>query len=110
MTRGGQSPALRPGCASCANGEGNPGTLRLRPGSRQCRCGACDRFFWSVAAFDRHQRLAADGAVVCRDPAALGMVQRDDGFWITMRRTPSSIGGVRTTTGAGSPARWSVRS
>jgi hypothetical protein len=76
---------------SCANGEGNPGTLQLRPGSKQCRCGACDRYFWSVAAFDRHQRLGPDGSVVCRDPLALGMVQNERGYWVTMLRDRSAV-------------------
>jgi hypothetical protein len=80
---------------SCTDGEANSGTLRLRPGSRQCRCGKCGRFFWSVAAFDRHQRLDRDGNVVCRDPCEIGMVQNERGFWMTMRRPLDSVDAVR---------------
>ena len=70
---------------------------RLRPGSTQCRCAGCGRSFWSVAAFDRHQRLTAQGDVVCRDPAALGMVPNEAGFWLTMRRSPDTVVAVRTS-------------
>ncbi len=52
----------------------------LRPGSNRCQCCACGRFFGSVSAADRHQRLI-DGQVICRDPASLGMVEKH-GWWI----------------------------
>jgi hypothetical protein len=65
---------------SRADGEGDPGTLPLRPGSRQCRCGKCGRYFWSAAAFDRHQRLDHAGNVICRNPVEFGMVQNGKGF------------------------------
>jgi hypothetical protein len=95
MTTIRSQPVIEGDRPSCANGEADPATLRLRPGSKQCRCGGCHRVFWSVSAFDRHQMLSGDGKVICRDPATLGMVQNRQGMWMKMRRVMQSMPTVR---------------
>lgn len=60
----------------------NPNGLRPGFGTGQCLCGGCQRPFNSVSAFDRHQTLRKDGSVVCRDPASLGMVTNERGWWV----------------------------
>lgn len=51
----------------------------IKPGSSRCQCGRCGLAFTSVSGFDSHQRLA-DGAVICLDPAMVGLVF-NDGWW-----------------------------
>lgn len=50
----------------------------------RCRCAACNRYFNSVSAFDKHRSGPAE-ARVCLDPAGLGMVKNAAGFWVTER-------------------------
>ena len=57
-----------------------PTPMPLPVGSPRCRCGACGEHFTSVSGFDRHQRLADDGSVICRHPDAVGLVQ-SAGWW-----------------------------
>lgn len=54
----------------------------LRHGSNRCVCQACNDGFKSVSSFDRHQVINSNGDVICRDPATLGMVRNDDGWWV----------------------------
>lgn len=48
-------------------------------GVRAAHCATCHATFTSASAFDVHQ----DGVepVRCRNPAAVGLVQRQDGVW-----------------------------
>ena len=65
----------------------------LRPGSGRCVCAGCGRAFSGPSAFDRHQELTgprADPTLVCRDPAAVGLVERD-GRWSWPGMTPAEV-------------------
>jgi hypothetical protein len=44
---------------------------RLPVGSKFCQCSECGRYFTAVSSFDRHQILAEDGSVICRDPESV---------------------------------------
>jgi hypothetical protein len=46
-------------------------------------CGACARPFTSLTAFDEHQDVdySRVPVVICRDPAAIGMVTDQHGRW-----------------------------
>ena|SRR5260221_1028524 len=46
-----------------------------------CGCAACGREFTTLAAFDRHQDVdyTRQPAVICRDPAAAGLLQNAAG-------------------------------
>ncbi len=62
---------------------------QLRPGSPRCECAACGEGFNSVRAFERHQRMMANGTARCLDASemrAKGMVWRD-GWWYTTADT-----------------------
>ena len=52
--------------------------------SRKCQCGRCGNAFTSVSGFDKHQRLAKDGSVICLSPDAVGLVL-NDGWWSAPR-------------------------
>lgn len=47
------------------------------------KCGACEREFTGLTAFDKHQDVdyMQQQAVICRDPATLGLVQDRNGRW-----------------------------
>lgn len=62
------------------------GSWTLTHGSNRCVCTKCGDGFNSVAAFDKHQILNADGSVLCRNPESLGMVRIKDGWWVTALR------------------------
>lgn len=50
------------------------------PRGSECQCPACSRFFTSPSGFDFHQWWRGRGdkaALVCFDPASIGMVDRD---------------------------------
>jgi len=48
-----------------------------------CKCSPCGREFTGLSTFDRHQDVNYNRrpAVVCVDPAGLGMVQNRSGRW-----------------------------
>ena len=48
--------------------------------NRWAHCARCHRTFTSDTAADRH-RTTTQAGTVCRDPATLGMVQREDHAW-----------------------------
>lgn len=70
------------------------GLTRLRVGSNRCRCGACGRFFGSVTAFDRHQRLARGDLRCLTDDEmrARGMVRGAAGWWYATAATWAAAG------------------
>lgn len=45
----------------------------------RCHCRACGEYFTAVSNFDRHLRGA--GRPVCLDPASVGLVLNDIGYW-----------------------------
>ena len=45
----------------------------------QCHCRDCDEYFTTVRNFDRH--LRGSGRPECLDPASVGLVQDDHGYW-----------------------------
>ena len=46
----------------------------LPTGTSAGRCAACGDIFTSTSAFDKHQTIGGDGAAICHDPAARGLV------------------------------------
>lgn len=57
-------------------------------GNSRCQCGACDRFFNSLGAFDKHRTgdFSPASARRCLDEAEMlerGMAKNADGFWVT---------------------------
>lgn len=66
---------------------------KLNLSSARCVCGGCQDGFNSLAAFDRHQRLRTDGRPVCLDPASLGMVRNEAGWWVTELRPAATLPG-----------------
>jgi hypothetical protein len=51
----------------------------------ECHCAACHRTFTGMGLFDAHQDVdyGRRPAVVCRDPASLGLAQDARGTWGT---------------------------
>lgn len=50
------------------------------PQGSECQCSACGRFFTSPSGFDFHQWWQGRGdkaALVCLEPASIGMVERE---------------------------------
>lgn len=45
----------------------------------RCHCRDCDQYFTTPGNFDRHLRGA--GRPVCLDPASVGLVLNDIGYW-----------------------------
>lgn len=62
------------------------GQLQPRHGSNQCVCGQCGHGFGSVYGFDKHQTLDKDGGAVCWEPASIGMMRNERGWWVTSLR------------------------
>jgi hypothetical protein len=58
---------------------------KLPTGSNRCRCGACHRYFSSVASFDAHRVGDGDARRCLPEPEMLarGMVVNDKGYWVT---------------------------
>jgi hypothetical protein len=48
-----------------------------------CKCSPCGREFTGLTAFDKHQDVdySRRPAVVCKDPATIGLVRNDYGRW-----------------------------
>lgn len=76
----------RPKLSSAAFPAGNLGHSRPAVGSSNCLCSGCGELFKSLYSFDRHQLLAKDGSVICREPASIGMVRNARGLWVTELR------------------------
>jgi hypothetical protein len=54
---------------------------KLPIGSNRCQCGGCDRYFASVAAFDKHRREG--GCLTEAEMLGRGMSVNDKGYWVT---------------------------
>lgn len=54
----------------------------LPVGSNRCKCVGCGRYFGGVSGFEAHQRVAKSGDVECRDPAEVGYVVNEAGYWV----------------------------
>ena len=66
-------------CPGCQPG-GAP-----RPERASHGCGLCGAAFGTLTSFDGHQDIAYDRApvIICREPAAMGLVADRDGTWQT---------------------------
>lgn len=62
--------------------------MKLAPGTKRCKCTACERYFSTPNNFDRHRR-----ALACVDPETVGLV-KTDGIWRLPGR-PSDINDAR---------------
>lgn len=54
----------------------------MKLSGNRCLCRGCGKYFNSVAAFDKHRSGPAH-ARFCQDPAEIGMVKNEGGWWIT---------------------------
>lgn len=54
--------------------------VELGTGYAAAGCRSCGKVFTSISAFDKHQRLAR-GAVVCLNPAYVGLERKPNGRW-----------------------------
>lgn len=50
---------------------------KLPTGTNHCLCSACGRYFGGVNGFERHRVK-----FLCVDPATLGLVLNDRGYWV----------------------------
>lgn len=53
----------------------------LPAGTGRCKCMACGRYFSVASNFDKHQRQDKDGRNICVDPATVGLVIGESGYW-----------------------------
>lgn len=78
--------------ATCGNKQAI--TPRLPPGTRYCKCPACDRFFGGVSGFDRHRVNS-----VCVDPASVGLELNARGYWVRNGSNSTASGGASRLSG-----------
>lgn len=77
-----ESTDSTPEVQTCLNSKGQNVPCELGIGTNHCQCYACKRFFWSVGAFDKHQRMI-NKRIACLDPEDIGMVKNARGWWVT---------------------------
>lgn len=62
----------------------------LSVGHTRCKCPSCEKYFNSIAGFDKHRTGDHSVGRTCLsedEMLAIGMVTNDAGFWLTAKNT-----------------------
>lgn len=81
-----------------------PGDPRLTKGTDRCQCGACEKYFGSTYAFDRHQ-VGPHGwgtrrCLTTEEMGKKGMALNSGGYWIGKPMGNAALERARRSLGA----------